>query len=498
MNSIFLAIDLKSFFASVECVERGLDPLNTNLLVADPTRSDSTICLAVSPSLKAVGVPGRPRLFEAKQAVQQENLRRKRAAGKKFEGKSVFATELRENHKLELDYITAPPRMSLYIEYSTRVYETYLHFVSKDDVHVYSVDEVFIDLTPYLKFYNMTAHEIAMNMIHAVLIETGITATAGIGSNLYLAKIAMDIEAKHKPADKDGVRIAELNEQTYREKLWTHEPITDFWRIGSGYANRLKKMFCTTMGDVARLSIKDPERIYKEFGINGELLIDHAWGFESCTMKDIKAYKPNSTSHSSGQVLPAPYTWKKARLIIREMTENYAFELMAKGIVVKQIGLWIGYDRKTFDPSNPAFEKINRLIDCGGAAFCSDGFGRFMPVPVHGAINLEDYTNSITVLSAATDRLFTALVNPYYLVRRISLVSGVVMSEIDAANEKIPELDLFDDRKTRLFLEKEQKIQRSVYDIKQRFGKNAMLKGMNFQEGAMQKERNAQIGGHKA
>lgn len=498
MNSVFLAIDLKSFYASVECVERGLDPLTTNLLVADPTRSDSTICLAVSPSLKAVGVPSRPRLFEAKQAVEQENRRRMRAAGKCFEGKSVFANELRENLKLELDYITAPPRMALYIEYSARIYETYLHFVSKDDVHVYSIDEVFIDLTPYLKLYNMTAHEIAMNMIHAVLIETGITATAGIGSNLYLAKIAMDIEAKHKPADKDGVRIAELDEQTYREKLWKHEPITDFWRIGRGYANRLKKMFCTTMGDVARLSITDPERIYREFGINGELLIDHAWGYESCTMKDIKAYKPTSSSHSSGQVLPAPYTWKKARLIVREMTENYVFELMSKGIVTKQIGLWIGYDRMTFDRSNPAFEKINKFLDYENTVFCSDGFGRILPAPVHGAINLEEYTNSITVLSAATDRLFTALVNPYFLIRRINLGSGIIMSESDADNEKVPELDLFDDSKIRHFLEKEQKIQKSVYDIKQRFGKNAMLKGMNFQEGAMQKERNAQIGGHKA
>lgn len=498
MNSIFLAVDLKSFYASVECVERGLDPLNTNLLVADPTRSDSTICLAVSPSLKAVGVPGRPRLFEAKQAVQQENTRRLRAAGKGFQGKSVFANELKENLKLELDYITAPPRMALYIEYSSRIYETYLHFVSKDDVHVYSIDEVFIDLTPYLKLYDMTAHEIAMNMIHAVLLETGITATAGIGSNLYLAKIAMDIEAKHKPADKDGVRIAELNEQTYREKLWTHEPITDFWRIGHGYAKRLKKMFCSTMGDIARLSITDPERIYKEFGVNAELLIDHAWGFESCTMKDIKSYKPSSTSHSSGQVLPAPYTWEKTRLIIREMTENYVFELMEKGIMVKQISLWIGYDRMTLDSSNPAFEKIKGSLDFGHGAFCTDGFGRILPAPVHGAINLDEYTNSITVLSAATDRIFTAIANPYFLVRRINLGSGLIMQEKDAANAKIPELDLFDDSKVRLYLEKEQKMQKSVFNIKRRFGKNAMLKGMNFQEGAMQKERNAQIGGHKA
>lgn len=495
MTSTFLAIDMKSFFASVECVERGLDPLNTNLLVADPTRSNNTICLAVSPSLKAAGVSSRPRLFEAKQAVEKENMRRKRAAGK-FRGKSVFADELKKDIKLELDYIIAPPRMAKYIEYSARVYETYLHFISKDDVHVYSVDEVFIDLGPYINLYGKTAHDIAMDMIHAVLIETGITATAGIGTNLYLAKVAMDIVAKKLPADKDGVRIAELNEQSFREKLWTHKPLTDFWRIGHGIAERLKKMLCTTMGDVARLSLADPERLYREFGVNAELIIDHAWGYESCTMKDIKQYKPKSNSLTSGQVLPHPYSWNQARIIVREMAENFIFDMMEKGVFTKQIFLWVCYDRLTLTLENPAYEKAKRYLSPD--QICMDQFGKLMPKPFHGHINFEEYTDSISVISQACDYIFTSLANPYFLVRRIHLGTGDIATKMELSYLQPPEFNFDDKNRIKKLLEREDKIQHSVLELKHRYGKNAVLKGMNFQEGAMQKERNQQIGGHKA
>lgn len=350
-ENVYLSIDLKSFYASVECRERGLDPMKTNLIVADAGRTEKTICLAVSPSLKAYGIPGRPRLFQVVQKVREVNKERMRfASGGVFTGSSCFDEELKSSPHLAVNYVIAPPRMALYMEYSTRIYKIYMKYIAPEDAHVYSIDEIFLDVTQYLDIYGMTARQLAEKIIRDVYQETGITATAGIGSNLYLSKIAMDIVAKHIQPDENGVRIAELDERSYRQLLWNHRPITDFWRVGKGYAKKLKEHGMFTMGDVARCSIGEPnnyhneELLYRLFGVNAELLIDHAWGWEPCTMEDIKAYRPENNSIGSGQVLPCPYPTQKARLVVQEMTDLLVLDLVDKGLVTDQMVLTVGYD----------------------------------------------------------------------------------------------------------------------------------------------------------
>ena len=384
----YLCIDLKSFYASVECIERGLDPMTTNLVVADKARTEKTICLAVSPSLKKYGIPGRARLFEAVQKVKEANSQRKICApNRRFIGSSYNATELNEHPELAIDYITAPPRMAHYMEYSTRIYQVYLKYVAPEDIHVYSIDEVFIDLTPYLKKGEITAHDMAIKMIRDVLATTGITATAGIGTNLYLAKIAMDITAKHMPADKDGVRIAELDEMSYRHQLWDHRPLTDFWRVGPGYASKLEAHGIYTMGDVALCSVgKESEYynedlLYKLFGINAELLIDHAWGWEPCTIAEIKAYKPSTNSICSGQVLQCPYDAEKARLVVKEMADLLVLDIVEKKLVTDQIVLTIGYDIENLKKS----ERENAY----NGEVTTDRYGRKIPKHAHGTANIS-------------------------------------------------------------------------------------------------------------
>lgn len=489
----YIAIDLKSFYASVECVERGLDPLNTNLVVADPSRTEKTICLAVSPSLKKHGIPGRARLFEVVEKVREVNsLRRSLAPKNKLTGKSYLDSELESNPALELDYIVAPPQMARYMEISTSIYNIYLKYIAPEDIHVYSVDEVFIDATNYLKTYKKTAHELAMTMIRDVLSSTGITATAGIGTNMYLCKIAMDIVAKHIPADKDGVRIAELDEMSYRKQLWEHTPITDFWRVGKGYATRLANNGMYTMGDVARCSIENEDKLYKLFGINAELLIDHAWGYEPCRMSDIKSYVPESNSLSLGQVLSSPYPFEKARLIVREMTDNLVLDLVKKGLVTDQMVLTVGYDIE--NTKNVSESEIDR-------------YGRRTPKSAHGSINLNMYTSSTKIITAAVTELFDRIVDRQYTVRRMYVVANRVLPEKSLKDkEQFEQMDLFTDYEKRdkekkeqnEAIEKEKKIQQAVISIKDKFGKNAILKGMNFEEGATAKERNEQVGGHKA
>ena len=489
----YIAIDLKSFYASVECVERGLDPLNTNLVVADPSRTEKTICLAVSPSLKKHGIPGRARLFEVVEKVREVNsLRRSLAPKNKLTGKSYLDSELESNPALELDYIVAPPQMARYMEISTSIYNIYLKYIAPEDIHVYSVDEVFIDATNYLKTYKKTAHELAMTMIRDVLSSTGITATAGIGTNMYLCKIAMDIVAKHIPADKDGVRIAELDDMSYRKQLWEHTPITDFWRVGKGYATRLANNGMYTMGDVARCSIENEDKLYKLFGINAELLIDHAWGYEPCRMSDIKSYVPESNSLSLGQVLSSPYPFEKARLIVREMTDNLVLDLVKKGLVTDQMVLTVGYDIE--NTKNVSESEIDR-------------YGRRTPKSAHGSINLNMYTSSTKIITAAVTELFDRIVDRQYTVRRMYVVANRVLPEKSLKDkEQFEQMDLFTDYEKRdkekkeqnEAIEKEKKIQQAVISIKDKFGKNAILKGMNFEEGATAKERNEQVGGHKA
>ncbi len=456
----YIAIDLKSFYASAECVERGLDPLTTHLVVADSSRTDKTICLAVSPSLKAYGIPGRPRLFEVRQKVAQINAAR--PAGEP-----------------PLEFITATPRMSLYLEISGRIYGIYLRFIAPEDIHVYSIDEVFIDATDYLTLYHTTAHDLAMRLVREVLAETGITATAGIGPNLYLAKVAMDIEAKHSAPDKDGVRMAALTERSYREKYWTHRPLTDFWRIGHGIAARLEKMGLYTLGDIARRSLNDEESLYKEFGVNAELLIDHAWGWEPCTMAQIKAYRPISSSLSSGQVLMQPYTVGQAAVVVREMADSLVLDLVSKKLVTDQIILHIGYDNK------PSGTYKGDLV--------TDWYGRPTPKPAHGSVNLPGPTSSTALILKAVDELYRSIVKPGLMVRRIYVVAAHLMKEEEAPGIQ---LDLFDEHP--LDLRKERRQQEAILAIREKFGKNAILKGMNFEDGATARERNRQIGGHKA
>lgn len=505
-NHTYIAIDLKSFYASVECLERGLDPLTTNLVVADASRTEKTICLAVSPSLKSIGVSGRARLFEVVQKVKEENaIRKSRAPGHFFVGSSFNDTELKESPELSLDYIIAPPRMAKYMEYSTRIYNIYLKYVAPEDIHVYSIDEVFMDVTHYLQTVNLSAREFAMKMIREVFQTIGITATAGIGTNLYLCKIAMDIVAKHILADKDGVRIAELDEMSYRRILWTHKPLTDFWRVGRGYAKKLEENGLFTMGDVARCSIGkkneyyNEDLLYKLFGINAELLIDHAWGWEPCTIADVKAYKPSTNSLGSGQVLQCPYTYEKARLIVREMTDLLVLDIVDKGLVTDQMVLTVGYDIENLSNSEIK-KKYNGPIT-------TDHYGRQVPKHAHGTANLNRQTSSTKLIIDAVMNLYTRIVDQNLLVRRINITANHVVNENSVEKDKSYEqLDLFTDYEAKqkekdeddATLQREKKMQLAILDIKKKYGKNAILKGTNFEEGAMTIERNKQIGGHKA
>jgi len=494
----YLAIDLKSFNASGECVQRGFDPLTANLWVAVQGRPPKTICLAVSPALKSFGIPGRPRLFEVEQRIEQVNaLRRLDLKGKGFSGASYNYRQLKKNPALKVDYIVAPPQMLLYEKISAQIYEIYLKYVAADDIHVYSIDEVFIDVTNYLKLYHKTAHELAGTIIQDVLSQTGITATAGIGTNLYLCKIAMDIVAKHIPADKDGVRIAELDEMRYREQLWAHTPITDFWRVGAGIAKRLKRLGIDTMGDIARCSLNNEEILYKEFGINAELLIDHAWGWEPCTIAEIKAYKPETKSISEGQVLKEPYTYKKAKLVVKEMTERVVLGIVEKGFVTDQVELTVGYD-------------IDNLTD--GRNYTgevkTDRYGRRVPKMAHSTENIGRYTSSTKLIMAAMERLFERIVDKNLLVRRMYVVVNHLLTEEEAkaAAPEGEQLNLFEDAAQKAreeaaeeqALSKEKDLQHTMIGIQKKFGKNAILKGMNLEEGATAMERNSQIGGHKA
>ncbi len=480
-------------------MDRGLDPLSTNLVVADVSRTEKTICLAVSPSLKAYGIAGRARLFEVVQRVREVNEERRKAAGWKMTGKSSDDLELHARPDLELDYIAAPPRMAHYIEVSTKVYETYLKYIAPEDIHVYSIDEVFMDVTAYLRSYKMTAHQLAMTMIRDVLKETGITATAGIGTNMYLCKVAMDIMAKKTPADKDDVRIAELNEQTYREQLWDYRPITKFWRVGRGIADKLAVYGIDTMGKLARMSVRNEGLLYRLFGVNAELLIDHAWGWEPCTMEAVKAYRPESNSFSSGQVLQSPYDFRKARVVVQEMADQSALDLVAKRLVTDQLVLTVSYDSECL--TNPDIrQKYHGEIT-------TNYYGRQVPKHAHGSAKLPRPTSSSKQIIKAVLDLFDRIVNKDLLVRRLNLTVNHVVDETSVQNNHGPQqLDLFTDYEAlqkqqqaeQAALDKERRMQEARLAIKKRFGKNAILKGLNFEEGATAIDRNKQIGGHKA
>ncbi len=502
----YIAIDLKSFYASVECIERGLDPMNTNLVVADKSRTDKTICLAVSPSLKAYGIPGRPRLFEVMQKMREVNAeRQKKAPGQAFTGASAHAIELEYMPQLKVDFVTAVPRMALYLEYSGRIYDIYLKYAAPEDIHVYSIDEVFMDVTCYLNTYQMTARKLASEIVRDVLETTGITCTAGIGTNLYLAKIAMDIVAKHLPPDKYGVRIAKLDEMSYRRLLWSHRPLTDFWRVGRGYAQKLEACGIYTMGDIARCSLGVPadyyneELLYKLFGVNAELLIDHAWGWEPCRMEDIKAYKPESSSMGSGQVLQCAYDFRKAGLVVREMTEQVVLELVDKGLVTDQMVLTVGYDRSSLE--RPEVRKAYR------GEVKTDRYGRRVPKHAHGTANLGRQTSSTKQAVEAVMGLYEQIVDKRLLIRRIQVTANHVVEEGQILEQEAYEqMELFTDyeerrkeqEEEREALARERRLQKTMLEIKKRYGKNAILKGMNLEEGATARDRNNQIGGHKA
>ena len=497
----YIAIDLKSFYASVECRERGLDPMDTNLVVADESRTDKTICLAVTPSLKSYGISGRGRLFEVKQRVKEANAgRRHDAPGRRLEGSSHFFSELQANPELAIDFIIAPPRMAYYMEYSTRIYEVYMKYIAPEDIVVYSIDEVFMDVTDYLNTYKLSPHDLAMKIILDVLETTGITATAGIGTNLFLCKVAMDIVAKHIPADANGVRIAELDEMSYRKTLWAHQPLTDFWRVGRGIAKKLEENGMFTMGDVARCSVHDEDKLYKLFGKNAELLIDHAWGWEPTTIEAIKAYRPSTNSLGSGQVLHQPYEPDKAKLVLREMADLLVLDLVDKGLVTDQIVVTVGYDIENLtDP-----ERSKKYH----GAIVKDHYGRQIPKHAHGTANLDGHTSSTKKIMCAVSELFDRIVDKNLLVRRLNIVANHVLPEADAPkkNDGFVQLDLFTDyaalevkeAQEQAELEREKKMQQAMLTIKKKFGKNAILKGMNLEEGATAKDRNAQIGGHKA
>ena len=506
-NKVYIAIDLKSFYASVECIERGLDPMTTNLVVADSSRTEKTICLAVSPSLKSYGISGRARLFETVQKVKEANgQRQKNSPTGRLSGKSYDASKLKNDPSLAIDFIIAPPRMSHYMEYSTRIYKVYLKHVAPEDIHVYSIDEVFIDATAYLRQSRLSPYDFTKKLIKDVLNTTGITATAGIGTNLYLCKVAMDIVAKHAQADEDGVRIAELDEMTYRRLLWDHRPLTDFWRVGKGYDRALQANGLYTMGDIARCSVGNTtsyyneELLYRLFGVNAELLIDHAWGWEPCTIADIKAYRPESNSINSGQVLQCPYDFEKARLIVREMTDLLALELVDKGVVTDQLVLTVGYDIENLtDPERSVRYKGD---------VTTDHYGRKIPKHAHGTENLSRYTSSSKLMINAMSALYDRIVNKDLLVRRIYVTANHVIREEDANSQTDggEQMSMFIDydeidrqrEEEEIALKKEKIMQKTVIDIKKKHGKNAILKGMNLEEGATAKDRNRQIGGHKA
>ena len=505
-NRTYIAIDLKSFFASVECKERKLDPLKTNLVVADAARTEKTICLAVTPSLKAYGIPGRARLFEVVQRVREENQKRAAAApGHRLEGTSYDDDALKNNPSLAIDYVIAPPRMALYMEYSTKIYNIYLKYVAPEDIHVYSIDEVMMDVTSYLRTYGMSARELARTMIQDVLAETNITATAGIGTNLYLCKIAMDIVAKHVEPDDDGVRIAQLDEMQYRKLLWNHRPLTDFWRVGAGYARKLEENGMYTMGDVARCSMGKEDSFYNEdllyrlFGVNAELLIDHAWGYEPCTMEMIKAYRPTTSSLCSGQVLQCPYDFEKTRLVVQEMVDLQVLDLVDKGLMTDQVVLTIGYDIENL--TDPKRRKAYH------GEVTIDRYGRAVPKHAHGTINLKGHTSSTIEITEKVMELYDRIVDPTLLVRRINMtVNHLEVESAVVQKEEYEQLDLFTDyaqkeekdREERQMREREKNMQHAMIDIKKKYGKNAIIKGMNLQEGATACERNRQIGGHKA
>lgn len=499
MNKIYAAIDLKSFYASVECRERGLNPLTTNLVVADESRTEKTICLAVSPSLKSYGIPGRARLFEVIEKVKDVNFQRKlKSPNHKFIGKSYNDIELKNNISLELDYIAAPPRMSLYMKYSTTIYNTYLKYVAPEDIYPYSIDEVFCDITNYLKTYKLTAKELVTKMIMDVYKTTGITATAGIGTNLFLCKVAMDIGAKHIKPDKYGVRIAELDEMTYRKKLWNHRPLTDFWRVGKGYAKKLEENNMYTMGDIARCSIENEELLYELFGVNAELLIDHSWGWECATIESIKNYKPEAKSISSGQVLHCPYNFEKARLIIKEMVELLVLEMVEKNFITDQLVLDVIYDIENLTNSN--YSKFYN------GEIKTDRYGRKTPKPTHGTHRLDKKTSSTKLIMNGFLQLYDEIVDKRLLIRKINICVGNLSDEKDIKQDnKYEQIDLFTN-----YIEKEEKkeaenkklikekdLQKTIIDIKNKYGKNAIIKGMNLEEGATTIERNSQIGGHK-
>ena len=493
MNRLYACIDLKSFYASVECRERSLDPLTTNLVVADSKKTEKTICLAVSPSLKAYGISGRARLFEVVQKIKEANYKRKKENNiYRFIKKSSNSEELNKDKRLEIDFIIAKPRMSYYIKYSTDIYNVYLKHLSKDDIFVYSIDEVFCDITPYLSYNKQTAEEFITKIIHDIYQTTGITATAGIGTNLYLAKVAMDIVAKQKQADKFGVRIAYLDEMSYRKSLWDKKPLTLFWRVGIGYAKKLEEKGLYTMGDIARCSLDNEDLLYKLFGVNAETLIDHAWGFEPCTIKDIKNYKPNNNSISMGQVLHCPYDYKKTKLIIKEMADSLSLDLVAKSLVTNQLGLMIGYDIENITPSYKG-------------EIIKDHYGRNIPKYSNGTINLSHKTSSSKYITEELLNLFERIINKNLLVRRITVVANNVVNINEIKEEKtLEQFDLFTnyeilDKKReeeKRKEEEENKLQHIIIDIKNKYGKNSILRGMNFEEGSTAIDRNSQIGGH--
>ena len=502
MERTYLCCDLKSYYASVECIDRGLDPMAINLVVADAARTDKTICLAVSPALKSFGISGRPRLFEVKQRVRDINYeRRMRLPSKAFWDKSCDLRELQNDPTLELDYIIVPPRMRRYMEVSAKIHGIFLKYFSAEDIHVYSIDEVFVDLTAYLPFYRLSAHALAERVVNAVFQTTGITATVGIGTNLYLAKIAMDIMAKHSEPDENGFRFASLDEMSYRRSLWNHRPLTDFWRVGRGYAKKLEQCGLYTMGDIARCSVGkenefyNEELLYKMFGVNAELLIDHAWGWEPCTIADVKAYQPEHNSVGAGQVLHCPYDAQKAKIVVKEMLDLLTLDLVEKHLVTDQIVLTVGYDIENLRSGKGYTGEVT-----------VDRYGRKIPKHAHGTANLREYTASARMITDAVMELYDRIVNPHLMVRRISMAANHVLDEKKAADKtEFRQLDLFTDftggnekKQQDEKLEREKKMQEAVLSIKKKYGKNAILKGLNFQEGATTKVRNEQIGGHKA
>ena len=497
----YIAIDLKSFYASVECVDRGLDPLTTNLVVADVSRTEKTICLAVSPSLKAYGIGGRARLFEVVQRMREVNHERQnKVPSHRLTGKSTSDIELKQHPDWAVDYIAAPPQMAHYIEVSSKIYRTYLKYIAKEDIHVYSIDEVIMDVTAYLDSYRMSAHDLTMKIIHDVLKQTGITATAGIGTNMFLCKVAMDIMAKKTPADKDGVRIAELDEISYRRELWNYRPITKFWKVGRGIAEKLALYGVDTMGKLARMSVENEELLYRLFGVNAELLIDHAWGWEPCTIEAVKAYRPETNSFSSGQVLQEPYDFKKARVVIQEMAEGMALNLVSKRLVTDQLVLTVGYDAENLIRPEVREKYYGEITN--------NYYGKAVPKHAHGTFNFDKPTSSSRQIMDGAAEIFNRCVNPDLLVRRLNLTTNHVIEEAVAAeqNHTPQQLDLFTDNEAlekqrqeeKARLNKERRMQETQLRIKQRFGKNAILRGLNFKEGATAKERNKQIGGHKA